>query len=118
MQKTESVEATTPKTVDVNGQQALLLAANLNADSKLAVIHLSVLERLIGLLSTETVRQMKNRICDKVMAAGTHEEVVGVMRDELEFQLSVNMITTYIDGSKPQPVHDDTHGGPKAVTEK
>lgn len=121
MKKTQEAVYQPPKTVDINGQQAILLVADLNEGQQLSVITTSLLERLVKLLPKAGVKSIVTEFADKLFnyagSAGVKgkdlkiEEFVVMLQEELDFHKSVNMINGFfmMDLDK-EPVKPETVG--------
>lgn len=69
-------------------------------DGPKVIIHKSVLHRLIYKLPREAFDEMQKRIVTTIGYTNTHEELIDTLREELEWQLSVNKIIEYT--AKPE----------------
>lgn len=74
------------KNVPVFGQYAI---------DQLAIVSLPILKRLIGFLPTASLREIKASFIESINDSSNIEEYVDTIKEELEFQLSVNQITEY-----------------------
>lgn len=93
-----------------DGQEAPLLVANLNKDIKMAVVSQNVLKFLTSLLPTADVPAIVASFIDKLRDAKyscTMEEYVAMLREELEFHESVNLIKEFYAEENPvaEPVN-------------
>lgn len=100
------------KTVDVNGQQANLLVADLNDGQKLSVITNSLLERLVKLLPKADIHEIIGEFTKKLDDRNTAEypkvtieEFTEMLTEELDFHKSVNLINEFfIKENEPELV--------------
>jgi hypothetical protein len=81
-----------PETIEINGKQAIVLVPELV--NELAVVDLNVVKRLAALLPTANLRAIKEEFTEKLRSATTMEQYVAILRDELSFHETVNLITT------------------------
>ena len=63
---------------------------------QLAIVHLSVLQRLAALLPKASFGTIKNRVSDDILMTKNIDELIMVLENELAFQTSVNQITLYV----------------------
>lgn len=105
-----SLIMSTFKTVDVNGQQANLLVADLNDGQKLSVITNSLLQRLVKLLPKASPRSIIQDFAEELMKYADDGECdiegfVSALQNELDFHKSVNLINEFfINERKPDPI--------------
>lgn len=62
---------------------------------QLAIVHLSVLQRLAALLPNASLETIRKRICDDILMTKNISELIMVLENELAFQTSVNQIRLY-----------------------
>ena len=62
---------------------------------QLAIVHLSVLQRLAALLPNASFSTIKNRVSDDILMTKNISELIMVLENELAFQTSVNQIRLY-----------------------
>jgi hypothetical protein len=62
---------------------------------QLAIVHLSVLQRLAALLPNASFSTIKNRVSDDILMTKNIDELIMVLENELAFQTSVNQIKLY-----------------------
>jgi len=62
---------------------------------QLAIVHLSVLQRLAALLPNASFSTIKNRVSDDILMTKNIDELIMVLENELAFQTSVNQIRLY-----------------------
>ncbi len=62
---------------------------------QLAIVHLSVLQRLAALLPNASFSTIKNRVSDDILMTKNISELIMVLENELAFQTSVNQIKLY-----------------------
>jgi hypothetical protein len=62
---------------------------------QLAIVHLSVLQRLAALLPKASFSTIKNRVSDDILMTKNIDELIMVLENELAFQTSVNQIRLY-----------------------
>lgn len=84
-----------------NGRLATSFVADDN--SPLAIVHLSVLKRLATLLPTVTLANIIGRFHDKMYETNSLQEFVDLMKEEVAFHESVNLITTYVPEEPKEP---------------
>lgn len=93
-----------------NGKEAPVLVANLNESIDLVIVSKNVLSYLTKLLPKASVRNIimahvGNCNNLKYKEGATIEEFVDILRAELEFHTSVNIIQEYIGSTaKPEPI--------------
>lgn len=109
MKSSQSVGTTVTgaETIDVklpNGKQAQVALLTPESDRPLAVVDLSVLKRLAGLLPQAEFHQIKQETIDTIFATRNLEELVAVMEDEIAFHNSVNLITEVKITKEAQPL--------------
>lgn len=93
-----------------NGKEAPLLVADLMSDIQMAIISQNVLAKLIALLPMASLSGIVQEFADKVQQFDykarqgkvTIEDFADLLREELEFHTSVNLIQEYI-GSTAKP---------------
>lgn len=80
-------------TLNLNGvlQDVQVFSPSLN-DSPLAVVHMSVLKQLTDLLPTASLSTIKFRITELINNAHNLEQIVEIMKQEIAFQETVNII--------------------------
>lgn len=81
-----------------DGRTAQLIVPELVKD--LAVVDLNVVKRLAALLPNANIHQIKRQFKDQLDNCSNISEYVAVLRDELSFHETVNMIQTI----KPEQV--------------
>jgi hypothetical protein len=62
---------------------------------QLAIVHLSVLQRLAALLPKASLETIKTRIANDIYRCPNIEAIITVLENELAFQTSVNQIRLY-----------------------
>lgn len=99
-----------------NGKEAPLLVADLMSDIQMAIISQNVLAKLIALLPMANLSGIVQEFADKVQQFDTKarqgkvtiEDFADLLREELEFHTSVNLIQEYIGTTaKPIPVYEE-----------
>lgn len=93
--------ATKPILVEVKGKQVVMLVPEI--DGQLAIVHLSVIQRLANMLKKASVPVIIEQFCELLMAGregAKLEEYVKALEDELAFHKTVNMLSEY----KPEVV--------------
>lgn len=93
-----------------NGDEAPVLVADLNKDIEMVIISKNVLKYLTKLLPKASIRDIiMNHVgnCNalKYKEGSTIEEFVDVLREELEFHESINIIKEYM--AEPKPIVDE-----------
>lgn len=118
----------TPKNADVqrvqlpNGKQAPLLVADLMEGIEMAVISQNVLAKLIELLPSASIYDIIAAHINKLkkMSEPTMEGYVQILKEELEFHESVNLIKDFIlekDAAEPEPASTTTVQAPEIYSE-
>lgn len=74
-----------------NGTQAINMTPSL--EGSLALVHLSVIKRLIANLPVGTLEDTKTKITDRIFSAISLDEVLTVLEEELAFQRTVNVVS-------------------------
>lgn len=94
-----TVNNNTEKVTNILTQEVMdnvvMLVPDLNADRKVAVVSLDVLEYLTGLLPKAPFYKILNTFINKVKTTETMEDFVLCLQKEVDFQTSVNMINEY-----------------------
>jgi hypothetical protein len=80
-----------PDTIEINGKTAIILVPELVND--LAVVDFNVIKRLAALLPTANLVAIKNSFAERMLEPSTMEGWVALLRDELSFHETVNLIT-------------------------
>lgn len=62
---------------------------------QLAIVNLSVLQRLTALLPKASIHTIKDRICSDIIYCSNIDAIITVLEAELAFQTSVNQIRLY-----------------------
>src|SRR5688572_26517294 len=105
------MNAPTLQTIEINGKEAVVLVPELV--NQLAVVDLTVLQRLAALLPSASLRDIRNQLIDNIRANGvdTIEQYVAILKNEVAFHESVNMIRLY----NPQPATESEIVRPVSV---
>jgi len=77
-----------------NGRKAVMLIPE--NDDELAIVNLNVLKRLVALLPKANLSQIIQAFTDKVGDIQHIEQYVDLLKEELAFHESVNIIKEYI----------------------
>jgi hypothetical protein len=72
---------------------------------QLAIVHLSVLQRLAALLPNASFSTIKNRVSDDILMTRNIDELILLLENELAFQTSVNQIRLY---KQPIPLDNES----------
>lgn len=79
-----------------NSQNAVLVTAVNN--NKLAVVDLLVLQRLADLLPKANLGEIKELLCNQLHNVVSIEQYVDLLKNEVSFHETVNLITTIEEG--------------------
>lgn len=78
--------------ININGVEQNVHLFIPQIDGQLAVVHLSVLQKLTDLLPKASFDTIKYRITDEISRCSSLEELLGFMNAEIAFQETVNCI--------------------------
>lgn len=87
-----------------DGRKAENFAADLNADQPLALIPQGVLSFLVSLLPQADIAKIMHTFHEKTERVETIEQWVQLLRDELEFHTSVNLLQEYFHAEELETV--------------
>jgi hypothetical protein len=109
--------STNQKITLATGQEATMFVPDLNKGRELAIVDMQVLQRLADLLPKTSTYQIIRQFSDKlgVLRAASNpsiEEYVAMLKDEVAFHESVNLIATY----KPEVAETQTEVVEQPVT--
>jgi len=76
-----------------NGKTAISFIADDN--SPLAIVHLSVIQRLTRLLRKKNFSEIQGDIIDRITLSLNLKDLIEIMHDEVAFHQSVNLIQEY-----------------------
>jgi len=87
--------APTVKTVQVNGKEVLDFTPQ--STSQLAIVPLSVIQKLASLLDTQSLYGIKQEMAIVLNNSeiNTIEQYVKVLQEEIDFHNTVNLLTSY-----------------------
>ena len=92
MDKNEKVETVS---ISLNGAPEIWAKSLVpSLEGELAIVHLSVIQRLASLLPKANASQIIENFSYRLRDVSTMEEFVALLEDELAFQKTVNVITT------------------------
>lgn len=78
--------------ININGVEQEVLMFTPQINGQLAVVHLSVLQKLTDLLPKASIDTIRYRITNAILACNSIEEIVQFMKEEIAFQETVNCI--------------------------
>lgn len=78
--------------ININGVEQEVLMFTPQITGQLAVVHLSVLQKLTDLLPKASIDTIRYRITNAILACNSIEEIVQFMKEEIAFQETVNCI--------------------------
>lgn len=91
-------KSNTVNTVQVNGKEVLDFTPQY--DSQSAIVSLSVIQRLAGLLPITPIHKIVEDMRDKLYILPdnhTIEDYLKLLQDELDFHTTINLLTMYED---------------------
>lgn len=81
--------------ITMNNQQQEVVSFVPQLTGELAIVDLKTLQRLTELLPTANLRDIKERLIDSIRSANDLQAVCNVMKNELAFHETVNIIKHY-----------------------
>lgn len=99
------------KTINLNGQNATMLAPNMMTETPLAIIPKSLLDYLRGGLPTGDLKQTVGIFAEDLLQCESFEEYLKMLANEYTFHKAVNMVNEYFieeEGDKPIVVGMET----------
>jgi hypothetical protein len=78
--------------ININGVEQIVHMFTPEINGQLAVVHLSVLQKLTDLLPKASLDTIKYRITNEIHQCSTIEEIIVLMKAEIAFQETVNCI--------------------------
>ena len=81
--------------VVVNGKSRIATSFVAESNRQLAIVDLAVLQRISSYLPSVSLDEIKQGIMERIEVSGKLEDVVSVMKEEIAFHETVNLINTF-----------------------
>lgn len=92
---------TQPRTINVEGKEIPIFIADINSSIPMAIISQNVLKHLTNLLPKANFKEIKLEFLDRInYNVKNMEEFTEVLKEELEFHESINILKEYFMPSR------------------